>query len=67
MMNLLSAFEVAKNHLNENGIFIFDFWYGPAVLTDLPSARVKRLENEDIKVTRVAEPVLHSQQNIAGC
>ena len=58
------AFEIAKNHLNNDGIFIFDFWYGPAVLTDLPTTRVKRLENENIKVTRLAEPVLHSQKNI---
>ena len=61
---LIKAFEVAKNHLNNDGIFIFDFWYGPAVLTDLPTTRVKRLENENIKVTRIAEPILNPQQNI---
>ena len=42
----------------------FDFWYGPAVLIDLPITRVKRLENENIKVTRLAEPVLYAQENI---
>jgi SAM-dependent methyltransferase len=62
--DLSKAFKVAKKHLNTGGIFIFDFWYGPAVLTDLPIVRVKRLENDNIKVTRVAEPVLHAQQNI---
>jgi SAM-dependent methyltransferase len=61
---LIKAFEVAKNHLNDDGIFIFDFWYGPAVLTDLPTTRVKRLENENIKVTRLAEPILHAMKNI---
>lgn len=61
---LFKAFEVAKKHLNDGGIFIFDFWYGPAVLTDLPATRVKRLENANIKVTRVAEPILHAQQNL---
>ena len=61
---LIKAFEVAKKHLNSDGVFIFDFWYGPAVLTDLPTTRVKRLENEHIKVTRLAEPVIHPQQNI---
>lgn len=61
---LIKAFEVAKNHLNDEGVFIFDFWYGPAVLTDLPTTRVKRLENESIKVTRLAEPVLHANENI---
>lgn len=61
---LIKAFEIAKNHLNDNGIFIFDFWYGPAVLTDLPTTRVKRLEDEQIKVTRIAEPLLHATKNI---
>ena len=61
---LINAFQVAKNHLVDDGIFIFDFWYGPAVLTDLPTTRVKLLENERIKVTRLAEPVVHAQENI---
>ena len=61
---LINAFKVAKNHLVDGGIFIFDFWYGPAVLTDLPTIRVKRLENDHIKVTRLAEPVIHAQDNI---
>ena len=62
--DLIKAFEVAKNHLSDDGIFIFDFWYGPAVLTDKPVTRIKRLENESIKVTRLAEPVLYADKNI---
>lgn len=61
---LIQAFQVAKEHLVDEGIFIFDFWYGPAVLTDLPTTKIKRLENDLIKVTRVAEPILHPQQNL---
>jgi len=61
---LIKAFEVAKNHLNNDGVFIFDFWYGPAVLSDKPVTRIKRLEDERIKVTRLAEPVLHAGKNI---
>ena len=63
---LLKAFDVAKKHLNKNGIFIFDFWYGPAVLTDLPTTRIKRLENKDIEVTRVAESILNCQKNLVN-
>lgn len=61
---LLAAFAVAKNHLKDGGVFIFDFWYGPAVLTDLPVTRVKRLENESLKITRIAEPTLYAQENL---
>lgn len=63
-IELVKAFEVIKKHLNKDGFFIFDFWYGPAVLTDLPVTRIKRLENENIRVTRIAEPKLHCQKNI---
>lgn len=62
--DLVKAFKVAKTHLNDKGVFIFDFWYGPAVLTDLPMPKVKRLESENIKVTRIAEPTLNSLKNI---
>lgn len=54
----------AYNHLGKDGIFIFDCWYGPAVLTEKPEIRVKRLENKKIKVTRIAEPILRENENI---
>lgn len=63
---LIKAFEVAKKHLNKDGLFIFDFWYGPAVLTDLPITRVKKLENENIEITRIAEPILECQKNLVN-
>jgi len=56
-------FSNVSNHLIKNGLFIFDCWYGPAVLTNLPSNRVKRLENEEVKITRIAEPVIYPDSN----
>jgi SAM-dependent methyltransferase len=58
-----SAFDTVRQHLNEDGIFIFDCWYGPGVLTDRPDLRIKELEDEDITVTRTANPVLHPASN----
>lgn len=62
--DLNSVFVTAKDHLNPGGLFIFDCWYGPAVLTTLPSIRVKRLEDEIISITRIAEPVMHPNENV---
>ena len=62
--DLLAAFNTVKEHLNSGGVFIFDLWYGPAVLTEHPTVRVKRLENEEILVTRIAEPVIHPNENL---
>lgn len=62
--DLEAAFETASIHLQVGGLFLFDFWYGPAVLTQRPEVRVRRLEDEEIKVTRVAEPDLHVNENV---
>jgi SAM-dependent methyltransferase len=62
--DVVSMVENASAHLNENGLFVFDFWYGPAVLIERPSVKIKRLEDDTIKVTRIAEPHLHINENI---
>lgn len=61
---LLKTFENVYNHLNPGGIFLFDVWYSPAVYHLKPVTRIKRIENEEIKVTRLAEPILHYNRNI---
>lgn len=63
-VDLLNAFKTAYVHLKQNGLFIFDFWYGPGVLTDRPEPRVKKLENSLIMVERKAKPVLHVNDNV---
>jgi len=62
--DLVASFATAKSHLAPGGIFIFDCWYGPAVVSQQPAVRVKRLEDEQIEVTRIAEPVMHPAENI---
>jgi hypothetical protein len=61
--DLAAAFETAWSHLGSGGLFLFDFWYGPAVLTEKPEVRVKRLENKHIEVTRIAEPSLNAGES----
>jgi SAM-dependent methyltransferase len=58
-----SAFATVSHHLKPEGIFLFDAWYGPAVLTDRPSIRVKRMADERTEVIRIAEPVMHANEN----
>ena len=62
--DLQGVFETAKVHLKQGGVFIFDCWYGPAVLTDRPAVRIKRFEDDAIQVTRIAEPEIHANENI---
>ncbi len=50
-------------YLKPGALFIFDVWYGPAVLAEKPSHREKTLENDKIKILRKASPTLHLQKN----
>lgn len=61
--DLLAVFQVAHRHVRPGGLFVFDAWYGPAVLTDRPTVRVKRIADDQIEVTRIAEPVVHPEGN----
>lgn len=62
--DIAAMFATAFKHLKPGGIFIFDFWYGPAVLTDRPETRVKKLASENVEVVRIAEPVMHPNDNV---
>lgn len=61
--DIAAMFQTAAQHLNAGGVFVFDCWYGPAVLTERPAIRVKRLESEAVNVLRIAEPVMHPNDN----
>lgn len=58
-----SVFRRAGEHLFEGGLFVFDAWYGPAVHTQKPEVRVKRITNKKIEALRIAEPTIHSDKN----
>ena len=64
--DILSMFETASTHLKSNGIFIFDCWYGPAVLSNPPELRVKRINSELINILRIAEPTIFPNENIVN-
>jgi len=61
--DLINSFKNASYHLEKGGLFIFDCWFGPAVLNDPPTVRIKRLEDTHIKVVRITEPVMVPLKN----
>lgn len=56
-------FSTARAHLPPGGLFIFDFWYGPAVLTDRPHHVIKQAEDEYIEVSRETTPTMLVNDN----
>jgi SAM-dependent methyltransferase len=62
--DLRDAIRTAAAHLAPGGAFYFDFWHGPAVLSDPPTVRVKRIEDARIRVVRVTEPVPEPENDV---
>ena len=61
--DLKAVFYNAAKHLNSNGLFIFDFWYSPAVYAQQPEVRIKRMSNNEYEVLRIAEPKIINSEN----
>lgn len=60
---LVSLFNDTRRRLKKKGLFIFDVWFSPAVLNQMPEHRVKRMENQEIEVTRKASPEVDHIKN----
>jgi SAM-dependent methyltransferase len=56
--DVASALQTARTHLRPGGVFIFDVWFGPAVLATGPSARTKVIEDSGGVLTRTASGTL---------
>jgi SAM-dependent methyltransferase len=61
---LKKVFCNVSRHLAETGLFVFDFWYGTAVLSDPPAVRIKRIEDNFVDITRIAEPKMDHTKNL---
>jgi SAM-dependent methyltransferase len=63
-VDALALLETARQHLHPGGLFLFDFWYGPGVLTDPPTERKKVMEDATVHILRHAEPMHRVNDNI---
>lgn len=62
--NLAKCFRNISDVLIPGGVFIFDFWYGPAVLKQRPERRVRVMQNEIFHVERIATPAMDDAQHV---
>jgi len=56
--DVLKILKSIRQHLHTSSLFIFDFWNGLAVLRILPSVREQVVEDNNVRVTRIAQPEL---------
>ena len=62
--DLLKSFSTVKAHLKPGGRFVFDCWYGPAVLSDLPGTSHREIDDGDKHFQRTGESVLRPNDNV---
>ena len=61
---IMAAFRTARKALSNGGVFLFDVWYGPGVLSDKPLVRIKEVEDDKFKLVRIARPIMHDKTNV---
>jgi SAM-dependent methyltransferase len=60
----LAVMRSASRHLGKGGLFYFDFWYTPAVLSLRPTVKIKEIDLNEASVVRIASPVMRWQENV---
>lgn len=56
--DLAAAFHTAQRHLEPGGLFVFDCWYGPAVLAQKPTDRYRMVKRGSERIIRYARSVM---------
>jgi SAM-dependent methyltransferase len=63
-IDVQAALATVRRHLRPGGLFICDVWYGPAVLEEGPSERVKVIGTSDAQIIRVASGELDTRHHV---
>jgi SAM-dependent methyltransferase len=62
--DLVETFQTAGAHLDSGGLFVFDCWYGPGVLTDPPRNPIKTVESDSVLAERRTTATLLPDRNL---
>ena len=62
--DIIKALINIRKHLKPNGVFIFDVWNGLTVMRILPEQRIKKVENDEVKIIRYTIPNLIAFEHI---
>lgn len=62
--DVLAALATAHRHLRRGGLLVFDVWYGPAVLHERPSQRLKVIPIAEGKILRAASASVDSLRHL---
>lgn len=63
--DIIACLKNIRRNLRPGASLVFDFWYGPAVLHDEPSDRVKVIDARDEKIIRITNTHMDSLSHTA--
>lgn len=63
--DVLSGLETARRHLRQDGLLIFDVWYGPAMLSQGDSKRNKRIPTSEGETIRLSSSELDKARHLS--
>jgi len=64
--DVLAALKTARQHVRPGALFIYDVWYGPAVLHQRPSERSRVIPTADGKILRIASGQLDVSRHLCS-
>ena len=62
--DLMASMATSRKHLLKDGLFLFDYWHGPAVLAEGVAPREKRIEKGKLSALRRSNPVWDKSREI---
>lgn len=62
---LIDAFNTIRSHIADDGLFVFDTWYGPAVFSDYPHPVQEEIDVSDGTIFKHINPEFYPQENVA--
>jgi SAM-dependent methyltransferase len=62
--DLVAALASVRRHLQPGGLFLFDVWYGPAVLANRPGERQISVQQDAVRVVRKTRASLDSSRHL---
>lgn len=62
--DIIAVMKNCYEALRPGAKFVFDLWYGPGVLSDPPTYRLKQVDDNKNSFIRFAEPIIHPNENV---
>lgn len=62
--DIMATLRTARTHLKPGGRLLCDFWYGPAVLAQRPSARTRYIDTPGGRITRTASSCMDTDRRV---